>query len=144
MKMKLLSSQQLLVFSLCLCLINCSPFPKPVQDKRSVPLINGYIFIPLGYTIILPVSMAANFFQELWTDVYREANTKLHQASQDEKFEVSLGLVTASFDSLDGPLDWPTIIAFAAKTTNDLRRGQSGLMRAPLQNKVTNAVIGIT
>ena len=116
-------------------------------QARSTPhkpiLINGYELKMLGYTAVLPVEIVAAFMQELWTDVVRAANLRLQQGFHDDFLEVSLGLMVASFQSLDGSLDWRTIIAFAARLTNEVSKGQSCLWRVALCNSATNAVIGV-
>lgn len=110
-------------------------------DRRVT--IHGYELRMLGYTVILPVTIAADFMQELWTDVVRAANERLQQGSRDDFFAVSLGLTVASFQSLDGPLDWQTIIVSAIEVINEVGNGHCGLWRAALRNDATNAVMGV-
>ena len=104
---------------------------------------NAYDFRILGYTAILPFGIAAEFMQELWTDVVRLANQKLQEQSQDDQLEVTLGMIVVTFRSLYGPLDWRTVIAFAIRGTNEGRTSQLGLWRGALQNTATNAMIGV-
>ena len=158
--MLLLRLSHLLLLLVCLCLSTSSPlisrpekgrvesltgnranndsgYPALAVRESNTPksrlTINGYHLTMLGYTTVLPFGIAAEFMQELCADVVREANVKMQQGSRDDLFQVSLGLVVASFQSLDGLLDWRTVIAFAAKATNEAIYSQTGLWRAALQ-----------